>query len=188
MIGIAIVSYDPDWPAAFAAEAARIREALGALALSVDHHGSTAVPGLGAKPVIDIQVSVAKLQPMDGYHSGLESLGYQHVPSPDDDRCPFFHRPAAWPHTHHVHVVEHGGREERRTLAFRDYLREHADVARTYELLKRTLAVQFAGSDAASRESYARAKSDFVERVVTTALTSGYPRPRVPVERGPAPD
>jgi GrpB-like predicted nucleotidyltransferase (UPF0157 family) len=69
-----------------------------------------------------------------------------------------------------------GGREERRTLAFRDYLREHADIARTYERLKRTLAIQFAGPDAESREAYARAKGDFIERVVSTAIGEGYPR------------
>ena len=61
---IEIVAYDPGWPAAFEAEAVRLRAALGALALRIDHNGSTSVPGLGAKPIIDIQVSVAALQPL----------------------------------------------------------------------------------------------------------------------------
>jgi GrpB-like predicted nucleotidyltransferase (UPF0157 family) len=172
---IQIVAYDPDWPAAFAAEAARLRTALGSMALRIDHHGSTAVPGLAAKPIIDIQISVASLQPLSLYGSKLEAIGYVHVPSADDSFCPFFHRPVQWPHTHHVHVVERNGHEERRTLAFRDYLRNHSNVAREYEELKRTIAAQVVGADAESREQYAVAKSDFVEQAVAVALAQGYP-------------
>jgi GrpB-like predicted nucleotidyltransferase (UPF0157 family) len=72
--------------------------------------------------------------------------------------------------------VERGGLEERRTLAFRDYLREHVAAARDYEDLKRALAAQPPGSDAESRERYARAKTDFIERVVALAIGTGYPR------------
>ena len=64
---IDIVPYDPEWPAAFDAEAHRLRVAFGALAVRIDHNGSTAVPGLAAKPIIDIQVSVARLQPLNAY-------------------------------------------------------------------------------------------------------------------------
>jgi GrpB-like predicted nucleotidyltransferase (UPF0157 family) len=173
--GIEIVEYDPNWPAAFEREASRIRRALGALALRIDHHGSTAVPGLAAKPIIDIQVSVASLQPLSTYAAALEAIGYVHVPHPDDAFCPFFHRPDRWPHKHHVHVVASGSEEERRTLAFRDYLREHGDAARDYEHLKRELAAKLVGADAESRESYARAKTDIVERLVAEALRCGYP-------------
>ena len=171
-----IVPYDPGWPSAFQAEAARLRAALKTLALRIDHNGSTSIPGLAAKPVIDIQVSVATLQPLSPYGTRLEALGYIHVPHPDDAFSPFFHRPMEWPHSHHVHVVERGGTEERRTLAFRDYLREHSDVAREYEDLKRTLAAQTVAADRASRERYAVAKTDFIERVVALALARGYPR------------
>ena len=171
-----IVPYDPSWPSAFAAEQARIAGALQALALRIDHHGSTSVPGLAAKPIIDIQVSVARLEPMDAYRVPLSQLSYVHVPPRDDAFCPFFHRPAAWPHTHHIHVVTAGGAEERATLAFRDYLREHPDVARTYESLKRRLAPQHSAADFASRQAYADAKTEFVSRVTDQALTEGYPR------------
>jgi len=172
---IEVVPYDPRWPAAFEAEAARLRAALKTLALRIDHHGSTAIPGLGAKPIIDIQVSVVALQPLSAYGATLEALGYVHVPHPDDSFCPFFHRPSQWPHSHHVHVVERGGREERRTLAFRDYLREHRDVAREYEDLKRTVAAQVADAGTESQERYAVAKTDFIERVVGLAVSKGYP-------------
>src|SRR5215470_16516872 len=110
-----ILPYDPAWPTAFAAERDRIRDALGDLAIRIDHNGSTAVPGLAAKPIIDIQVAVERLYPIEGYGRSLSRLGYRHVPHPDDSFCPFFHRPEARPHTHHVHVVQAGGDEERRT-------------------------------------------------------------------------
>ena len=174
---IEIVPYDPRWPEAFNAEALRLRHALGTLAMRIDHHGSTAVPGLAAKPIIDIQISVASLEPLASYGGPLDVIGYVHVPHPDDAFCPFFHRPSDWPHTHHVHVVESRGVEERRTLAFRDYLRDHDDAAREYEQLKRDLAVRLAAADPESLETYARAKTDLVERIVAKALACGYPRP-----------
>ena len=173
---IDIAAYDPGWPAAFETEAARLRAALGTLALRVDHHGSTSIPGLAAKPTIDIQVSVAALQPLQVYGSRLATIGYVHVPSADDSFAPFFHQPAQWPHSHHVHVVERGGLEEQRTLAFRDYLRDNPVEAREYERLKRRLAALNEGSDAESRENYARAKSGFIERIVALALAAGFPR------------
>ena len=75
-----------------------------------------------------------------------------------------------------LHVVEAGGAEERRTLAFRDYLRDDAATARGYEHLKRDLAMQLAATNRESREAYARAKTDFIERVIAMAFSSGYPR------------
>jgi len=173
---IEIVPYDFAWPAAFTIEAMRVREALGSLALRIDHNGSTAVPGLAAKPIIDIQVSVRGLEPLSAYGDRLRTIGYTHVPHPDDSFCPFFFRPRVGPHTHHIHVVESGGAEERRTLAFRDYLRDHTEAAREYEQLKRDLASKGVGSDADSHEDYARAKTDFIERMIATALAAGYPR------------
>jgi len=154
----------------FEAEATRLHRALGALALRIDHHGSTAVPGLAAKPIIDIQISVAALRPLDSYAKPLQAIGYVHVTHPDDAFAPFFHRPAEWPHTHYVHVVQAGGGEERRTLAFRDYLRRHDREAREYERLKQRLMTDLAPRDAAAREAYALAKTGFVDRIVALAL------------------
>jgi GrpB-like predicted nucleotidyltransferase (UPF0157 family) len=167
---VIVVPYDPRWPEEFEAERDRIRVALGALALRIDHHGSTAVPGLAAKPIIDIQISVERLHPIDPYVVGLARIGYRHLAHADDAFCPFFHRPDAWPHTHHVHVVEAGGDEERRTLAFRDRLRAHVEVAREYEALKEKLAGQFDGESLSSREAYADAKSEFITRVLRRSL------------------
>ena len=171
-----IISYDPQWALEFQAEQERISTALGDLARRIDHNGSTSVPGLAAKPVIDIQVSLERIHPISAFAERLGRLGYVHMPHADDAFCPFFHRPGAWPHTHHVHVVKAGGDEERRTLAFRDYLREHGDVAREYEALKRQLAARFSAGESSSREAYASAKGEFIERVVQIALAAGYPR------------
>jgi GrpB-like predicted nucleotidyltransferase (UPF0157 family) len=173
-----VMPYDPTWQSAFEAERARIAGALGALALHIDHNGSTSVPGLAAKPVIDIQVSVAELHPLEPFASRLAALGYVHVPHADDAFSPFFHRPAVWPHTHHVHVVRAGGEEERRTLAFRDYLREHPRAAREYADLKRSLAPRFRATEFGDRQAYADAKGAWIERVVGLAIAEGYPRPR----------
>lgn len=169
-----LVSYNPAWPTEFEAEAACIGRALGAIALRIDHHGSTSIPGLAAKPIIDIQVSVTALQPIERYAVPLQAIGYFHLPHPDDSFCPFFYRPAQWPHTHHVHVVQAGGVEERRALLFRDYLRDHGDVARDYEQVKRQLLNQLESTNDESREAYARAKTDFIERIVAVALRNRY--------------
>ena len=171
-----ISSYDPRWVGEFEVEQGRIAHVLGELAHRTEHNGSTAVPGLEAKPIIDIQVSVGKLRPIRLYAEPLAALGYVHVPHADDAFCPFFHRPRKWPHTHHVHVVESGGEEERRTLAFRDFLREHSDVAREYATLKKQLAAVADAMDANAREGYANAKGEFIDRVVQIALRAGYPR------------
>jgi len=171
-----ILPYDPDWPRQFADERDRIAAALGPLALRIDHNGSTSVPGLAAKPIIDIQISVARVQPLAAYSDRLAGIGYLHVPHADDAFCPFFHRPRGWPHTHHVHVVQRGGDEERRTLAVRDYLRDHPAAAREYEALKRRLAPQYSATRPGEREAYAQAKSSFIEAIIEQAAALGYPR------------
>ena len=171
-----IAPYDSAWARAFESERQRIAVVLGLLARRIEHNGSTAVPGLDAKPVIDIQISVDRLQPLAAFAEPLASIGYVHMPHADDAVCPFFHRPAAWPHTHHIHVVTCGGQEERRTLAFRDYLRDHRDLAADYAQLKHRLAAQYDGDQPSQREAYAAAKTAFIERVIRIALTEGYPR------------
>jgi GrpB-like predicted nucleotidyltransferase (UPF0157 family) len=171
-----IVPHDPDWPRNFADERHRIETVLGQLAVCVEHVGSTSVPGLAAKPVIDIQISVGHVQPMEPYAAPLSGLGYIHLPHPDDVFAPFFYRPRNRPHSHHIHVVEAGGEEERRVLFFRDTLRADPSVAREYENLKRRLAPQFSANDFTSRQAYADAKGDFIARVIEQAAAAGVRR------------
>jgi len=171
-----VVPYDAGWPLAFAEERDRIAVALGPLALCIGHHGSTSVVGLAAKPVIDIQVSVATLDPLDRYITPLAVFGYVHVVHKDDVVCPYFHKPKTWPHTHHVHLVAAGGDNELKTLAFRDFLRDHPDVAREYERLKRRLASRYDAALFASQQAYAEAKGSFIAAVTEQAVAQGYPR------------
>jgi GrpB-like predicted nucleotidyltransferase (UPF0157 family) len=168
---IEIVPYDCRWPARFDAEAARIREALGSLALRVEHVGSTSVPCLAAKPVIDIQVSVASLATLDLYETPLAQLGYGHVAVGAFDLVyPYFRKPAAWPSTHHLHLCVVGSGQELRHLAFRDHLRAHPAVAAEYVALKRSLAAIHDGATFESRERYSLAKTPFVNAVLEQAL------------------
>ena len=164
---IEIVHYDPSWPEMFEQEAVRLRAALGDLALHIDHVGSTAVHGLAAKAVIDIQVSVASLAPVEAYRNPLTRIGYTYETVP----LAFFHRPADWPHTHHVHVRQIGGADEGRTLAFRDWLRTHADDRDAYESLKRRLASDADADTIDGRVRYSEAKTEFVRAIEKRSLS-----------------
>jgi GrpB-like predicted nucleotidyltransferase (UPF0157 family) len=165
---ITLASYDAVWPRVFAEEAAQLQHVLGELALRIEHVGSTAVPGLAAKPVIDLQVSVGSLDDPAPLTQRLASVGYLHVPLGDFDRVyPFFQKPHAWPTTHHVHLCVAGGEQERRHLLFRDRLRADPSLARSYLALKRRLAERHVGDTFESRERYALAKTAFVEAVLS---------------------
>lgn len=175
---IRIVEYEPAWPSQYREEAAVIGAILSGLALRVDHVGSTSVPGLAAKPVIDIQVSVASLQPLAAFEEMLGRIGYTHINVGEFDAVyPFFQRPDDWPTTHHLHLCRAGSAEELNHLVFRDYLRDHPTTAREYEALKRSLAALQSGTSLADRKRYSEAKTPFIADVLTRALAEGY---RVP--------
>jgi GrpB-like predicted nucleotidyltransferase (UPF0157 family) len=166
---IAIVPYSPAWADDFERERLVLAQALGSFAIRIEHNGSTSVPGLAAKPVIDIQISVVCLHPLSAYAAHLAALGYVHVPHEDDARCPFFHQksdPPDRPYRRHIHVVEAGGEEERRTLAFRDRLRSDPQTAREYEALKRRLASEHRGTTPESVQAYVDGKTQFIERMI----------------------
>ena len=167
---IVISEYSANWPALFEEEACRVRAAFGATALRIEHTGSTSVPGLAAKPVIDIQVSVASLVPHGRYEETMAALGYRHVALGDFDLVyPFFHKPRNWPSTHHVHLCKAGEEQESKHLAFRDYLRDHLETAQEYEALKRELARIHDGGTPQLMEAYSLAKSEFVSHVLRAA-------------------
>jgi GrpB-like predicted nucleotidyltransferase (UPF0157 family) len=178
---IRIVPYDGTWPALFEAEAASIREVLKSLALRIEHVGSTSVPGLAAKPVIDIQISVATLEVLAMYSEPLAQIGYNHIPlGPFDLVYPFFQKPPEWPSSHHIHLCVVGTELERRHLAFRDYLRGHPTTAADYAELKRSLAAALDGETLESRERYSLSKTEFVTSVLARALSAGHPRVEQP--------
>jgi len=173
---IAIVPYDASWPAKYAIEADAIQRAVGPCTIRVEHVGSTSVPGLSAKPVIDIQVSVPTLEPLSPYLQPLARIGYTLVPLGDFDAVyPFFQKPMTWPTTHHIHLCVVGSEQERRHIAFRDYLRHNPAVATEYLELKRELAAVNDGTTLESRERYSLSKTRFVSSVLERALAEGYP-------------
>lgn len=137
---VRIVDYDPGWPEEAGRELERVGEALGDVAVRLDHVGSTSVPGLAAKPIIDLQASVAALQPQAAYVEPLEAIGYLFVPFATAPEYHFFGKPPERPRTHHLHVCLAGSFEELRHLAVRDYLRTHPDEAARYEGVKRESA------------------------------------------------
>lgn len=139
----AIVDPDPGWPARFDREAARIRSALPEELVSrIDHVGSTSVPGLSAKPIVDIQLSLTTMVPREAYVGPLVGLGYRWVVDPWSDEHEYFSlNDADGERAFQIHACLAGGPWERRHLAFRDWLRTHPRDAAAYAELKRHLAV-----------------------------------------------
>ncbi|MGI8610321.1 MAG: 2-amino-4-hydroxy-6-hydroxymethyldihydropteridine diphosphokinase [Candidatus Dormibacteria bacterium] len=168
---VILADYDERWPELFAAEETRLRDALGATAVRVNHIGSTAVPGLKAKAIIDIQVSVPDVADASGFVQALEGLGYAYVPDPRFPTYPFFRFPATGPRLFHLHVAQVGSAEEADHLVFRDRLRSDPVVARTYWDLKRELARRFF----ADRVAYSTSKGDFVQGVLALKDPAEHP-------------
>jgi GrpB-like predicted nucleotidyltransferase (UPF0157 family) len=167
---IVISDYDPTWSAIFEQERASLHTALDPLALTIEHIGSTAVPGLPAKPIIDIQLSVGSLAEARSSCVGpLQALGYSYKPE-YEARLPdelFFRKGQPW--THHLHVLQGGHPRWRRRLLFRDYLRNHPETARSYAKLKRDLAAAFDDD----MSGYMNAKTAFVAATSAEALGPG---------------
>jgi len=161
---ILVVAYDPEWPARFRTIGLRLREVLGPTARRIDHVGSTAVPGLDAKPVIDVQVSVEGLVPEAPYLDPLTSAGYRRQPDNPDRSKRFFREPVGAPRTH-LHVREAGTFDEQLNLVLRDYLRTHPDAAAEYARAKHALAGRFRDD----REGYVRAKEPTVWSLLRAA-------------------
>lgn len=155
---VRIVAYDQEWPERFDQERAALTDAIGDWVLGGIHHvGSTAVPGLDAKPVIDILAGVADLSGSRSCFDRLTRLHYVYFPYRSNEMH-WFCKPSPSRRTHHLHLVPTGSPRFHDELAFRDYLRTHLDVAREYGTLKRRLAVDFRHD----REAYTDAKTGFI--------------------------
>jgi GrpB-like predicted nucleotidyltransferase (UPF0157 family) len=161
---VEIVAYDPAWPARFAEVGRELRAGLGEVALRIDHIGSTAVPGLAAKPVIDIQISVADLEPLAAFRQPLERLGYVYRADNPERTKRYFREPPGRARTH-VHVRRAGSFSEQWALLFRDYLRFHPEAAAEYAWEKRRLAIRFRDD----RRGYTDAKGPFLWELIRRA-------------------
>lgn len=164
-----VVDYDPQWPILYEEEKDRILGLIGRLVVAIEHIGSTAVPGLGAKPIIDIMVAVHRLADAEECVEPLRSIGYEYVPEYNDiiPERRYFHKGPQGAHTHHLHMVELTSDFWERHLLFRDFLRTHPEEARDYYDLKKELAVKYRSD----REAYTEAKTAFIESVVDKART-----------------
>lgn len=162
---VVVVAYDPSWPQAFACEAGLIEGALGP-GVRLHHIGSTSVPGLAAKPVIDVLMEVACLAALDGEAAVMEALGYEVMGAFGIEGRRYFRKDdARGLRTHQIHAFETGSPHLARHLAFRDYLRAHGDVAAKYGALKLRLAETCADAGA-----YMDGKDGFVKRVEGEAV------------------
>lgn len=161
-----LVDYDPAWPERFRLEEAALQDAIGSWVTGGIHHvGSTAVPGMSAKPVIDILVGVESLEASRPCIELLAPLQYLYAPY-RADVMHWFCKPDPAKRTHHLHLVPTGSARYLEELAFRDYLRAHPERARAYEALKRDLAVRFRHD----REGYTQGKAEFVRELTELAL------------------
>jgi GrpB-like predicted nucleotidyltransferase (UPF0157 family) len=166
---IAFVEYDPGWPARFRHEEARIRAALGDRVLALEHTGSTSVPGLAAKPVIDMTMIVADVLDEPAWVPDLEAAGYRLVIREQEPDW-YDHRVLKGPDTNvNLHVFSAGCPELGRMVGFRDWLRTHDDDRQLYEDTKRDLIKR----DWKFVQHYADAKGEVVEAIASRAGLSG---------------
>lgn len=163
---VRIVPYDANWPEWFQHIAYPLREALGIVALRIDHIGSTSIPGLAAKPVIDVQISVADFEPLAAYRLPLEQLGYIFRADNPNRTQRYFRETPGQPRVH-IHVMRAGSFGEQFALLFRDYVRSHPEVAARYAELKIELAQRY--QHAEERQLYTEAKRPFIWETIAQA-------------------
>jgi GrpB-like predicted nucleotidyltransferase (UPF0157 family) len=187
---VSIDDYNPAWPEQFSIEAERLSQALDGRQAQIEHIGSTSVPGLAAKPILDMLIGLPSEDDLDAAAFALLPLGYLYiryyerimpyrrylirVVAPADAELPVIvdsevnkidqHR---YPHTHHLHMVAIGSEFWTRHLLFREHLRSHAEDRDAYASLKRELAQQ----DWESGNHYAAAKTDFIQAIEAKART-----------------
>lgn len=164
---VIITEYDPQWPQIYAQESAHLRTIFGDTLIEIAHVGSTSVPGLAAKPVIDLIAAVRSLADVERAAPALAALGYEALGECDIPGRLFFRK--GMPRTHHLHVVETDHYQWPDSLDFRDYLRTHPDEAARYADLKRSLAERFRHQ----REEYTGGKSLYILGVLTKARDGG---------------
>ena len=163
---VVLADYDPQWPERYQVEAARIRAAIAGWLEGIEHIGSTAVPNLAAKPIIDIAVGVRRLADAEHCIEPLERIGYAYQPRAEEmvpDRR-VFRKGESAAREFHLHIVEARGPDWERWLLFRDYLRAHPEKAREYEQLKRALS-----SCQRDNRAYTALKSAFIMAAVAEA-------------------
>jgi GrpB-like predicted nucleotidyltransferase (UPF0157 family) len=169
---IKLVPYDPGWPDQYAQEAGLLSAVLSPEIVATHHMGSTSIPGLKSKPVIDLIIEVKDIEAIDEYNDRMIALSYQPMGEYGIAGRRFFRKEINGVRTHHVHIYQVGNAEIARHLRFRDYLLAHPEEAQTYSRLKDALALQHPEDI----ESYVAGKTAFCceieEKARNTSLTN----------------
>ena len=159
---VEVVQYNPKWREAFALESQRLGDTLGETVIAIHHIGSTAIPNIYAKPIIDLLVEVKDLIKIDEQNAAMQLLGYQIMGEFGIPGRRFFRKEnTEGIRTHHVHIFEVGSPQINRHLAFRDYLIAHPEVAQEYSDLKRKLAQEYP----TNIEGYMDGKDGFIKEI-----------------------
>ena len=166
LAAFSVVPYDPSWADWFVAEERAIKAALPMEFVHFEHIGSTAVPGLDAKPIIDIMAAVTTLADEDRIPPRLEELGYRRVPISMKGRILLRRRVPSEGKIFHLHIVEESMWDARKERIFRDYLRAHSDAAEAYALVKRKVSVECA----ADSLEYTRRKTAVIQDLMDRAF------------------
>ena len=163
---VEVVAYHAVWPERFEQEAHDLAVVFGRTLVSIHHFGSTSIPGISAKPIIDILVTVTNILAVDGLNDRLAEMGYIAVGEYGIPGRRFFYKGTYDLRTHHLHAYQVGSPHVLRHLAFRDYMRAHPDTARAYSRLKERLAGQYPED----MDSYIAGKDHFIKEQEQRAL------------------
>ncbi len=164
---VIVVPYNPKWAELYERVRQELQAAIGHLVLDIQHIGSTAIPDMTAKPVIDVGIAVENFEDARACVGPMETLGYEYRGENGIPRRHYFVK--GRPGTHHFHMLEIASAEWAAQILFRDYLRAHPDFASQYAQLKRRLSAKFAND----REAYQRAKALFIAEVIARAKEEG---------------
>ncbi len=157
---VGVVSYNPNWKKMYKEESEKIKNILNDIIVDIHHIGSTAIPGIKAKPVIDILVEVKNIKAVDQYNNKMEELRYEVMGEHGIPKRRFF-RKGGNKRTHHIHIFQAGNEEIERHINFKEYLITHPDKGREYSKLKEKLVNKYAYDV----ENYTNGKSDFIKEI-----------------------
>lgn len=159
---VVVIPHDPQWHEEFNVESKRVKDALGHNVVAIHHIGSTAIPGIYAKPIIDILVEVQEITAVDGHNASMESLGYEIMGEFGIPGRRFFRKDnQEGIRTHHIHSFAVGSDQVTRHLAFRDYMIAHFEDAQVYNELKRRLAIEYP----TNINGYMDGKDEFIKAI-----------------------
>lgn len=164
---VELVEYNPEWPKMFDRERALIAVALGSVILDIQHVGSTSIPALAAKPIIDIMIAVESLQQIKNSVPVLKELDYEYCGEAGIPGRLFFRKYVTGKRTFHLHCVEPHSDVWHQYVPFRNYLIAHPDIAREYEALKYDLAIKYEHD----RVRYTESKDEFIKGILRKVLS-----------------